>query len=103
MAVQAIWVATAKQRNYMCSQQGEGTPNYAVQNKYQLSEHVLLTPRPGSFLPSFQSKMLKYFKKGTFQGVFYLHHDRDQLSAGKEEQVTEFYCLSVDILPVHSM
>lgn len=63
LAVQAIWVATAKQRNYLCSQQGEGTENYAALDKYQLSEHVLLTPRPDSFLPSFQSKMPKYFTK----------------------------------------
>lgn len=70
LAAQATWVATAKQRNYLCSQQGEGTANYAILDKYQLSEHVLLTPRPVSFLPSFQSKMLKYLKKGTFQGDF---------------------------------
>lgn len=70
LASQATWVATAKQRNYLCSQQGEETANYAIPDKYQLSEHVLLTPRPASFLSSFQSKMLQYLKKGTFQGDF---------------------------------
>lgn len=102
LAVRAIRVVTAKQRNYVSSQQGEGTVDYAVLDKYQLSENVLLTPRPGSFLPSLQSKMLKYFKKGTFWGFFYVYHHCNQLSAGKKEQVTELYCLSVDILSVHS-
>lgn len=46
LAAQATWVATAKQRNYLCSQQREETANYAILDKYQLNEHVLLTPRP---------------------------------------------------------
>lgn len=36
--------------------------NDVVLDKYQLSELVLLTPRPGSVLPSFHSETLKDFK-----------------------------------------
>lgn len=33
LAAQATWVATAKQRNYLCSQQGDETANYAILDK----------------------------------------------------------------------
>lgn len=78
LAAQATWVATAKQRNYLCSQQGVETASYAILDKYQLSEHVLLT-QDLSFPPSFKSKMLKYPKKGTFQGDFIITAIRFQL------------------------
>lgn len=61
LAVLVIWVATAKQRNHARSQKRRAANN-VVLDKYQLSELVLLTPRPGSVLPSFHSETLKNFK-----------------------------------------